>query len=425
MALDASIKTVKGMRITTPPTTDQKEMVVALVKKIATQYGYHLWELPILEHRSVFQKSLGVESNIIGKEMYQFEDINGDQLCLRPEGTAGVIRAGVERGLFFRAHKRMCYVGPMFRRENPQKGRFRQFTQFGLEYVGSSSPYSELELIALTHDLICQLGLANSISLEINSIGTAPQRQAYGSILQAWVHTALQSSTLTLDPQTKKTLERNPIRIFDSKNSEVQALLADAPSIEAYLTPEQKDSYQHLTDTLRTRGISFQHNPQLVRGLDYYNDFVFEWVLKGSGRSQSTFIAGGRYDTLIELLGGEPQPAVGCAIGVDRMVDFFDLPVQTPAPSLYLIALDQPSLSCLATQAALLRTQFPEIRVVLDTSCQQLKSQFNRSQSYAPCFFLIMGEKERAENKIVVKSTPNQSQSVLLPDLVEHIRSLL
>ena len=362
-----------------------------ILQQLATHYGYQPVRTPILEKTELFKRSLGQDTDVVEKEMYTFEDRNGDLLSLRPEGTASCVRAGIEHGQLHNQVQAWWYLGPMFRRERPQKGRLRQFHQFGIELFGSTELSAEIELIAFADQLWEQLELKD-ITLHINTLGNQTDRQRYRTALVKFL-TPLRDQ-LTPDEQTR--LERNPLRLLDSKSPSVQALLKKAPAIQDYLSPESVERYDTLKQHLSDLNITYQDNPSLVRGLDYYNEAVFEWTTDALG-AQGTLCAGGRYDTLVEQLGGSSTPAVGFALGLERTLEL--MKIHTPQPQ-QLVILSEPNESTLiAPLAAQLRHMNLQCVIRTDFKGGPLKNQLKRAHNTQAAWALILESAEQYQIK--------------------------
>ena len=309
------IQSVKGMNDLLPTDSPLWQYVEASVSNVLARYGYSEIRFPIVESTDLFKRGIGEATDIIEKEMYTFNDRNNESLSLRPEGTASCVRACEQHGLLYNQTQRLWYQGPMFRYEKPQKGRLRQFHQIGIETFGYADADIEAELLILTARLWAVLGISNVVTLQINTLGTSEARRAYRTDLVAYLDQCKEQ----LDEDSQRRLATNPLRILDSKVSATQALLNDAPVLMNYLSGESKQHFKTLQTLLLAAGVKFEINPRLVRGLDYYSNTVFEWVTSALG-AQGTVCAGGRYDTLVEQLGGRPTPAFGCAMGVERLV---------------------------------------------------------------------------------------------------------
>lgn len=311
----SKIQAIRGMNDILPAETPVWQYLEQVIADVVQSYGYREIRFPILEQTQLFKRSIGEVTDIVEKEMYSFTDRNGDDLSLRPEGTACCVRAAEQHGLLYNQQQRLWYRGPMFRHERPQKGRYRQFHQVGVESFGMAGPDIDAEIILVSVALWQALGLTDHVRLEINNIGTAADRRAYGAALTAF----LRQHEQALDEDSRRRLGSNPLRVLDSKVPETQALLVNAPRLSDFVSPETVVHYQKLKQLLAANGVSFTENERLVRGLDYYNNLVFEWITSALG-SQGTVCAGGRYDALVEQLGGRGTPAVGLAFGMERLV---------------------------------------------------------------------------------------------------------
>ena len=311
----AKIQAIRGMNDILPEHSPVWQYVEGTVRKVLAQYGYHEIRMPVVEQTELFKRSIGEVTDIVEKEMYTFEDRNGDSLTLRPEGTAGCVRAAEQHGLLFNQTRRLWYTGPMFRHERPQKGRYRQFHQIGVECFGMAGPDIDAELLILTARLWRELGLDDHTRLEINSIGTSEARRDFRSALVDYLSGYLNE----LDEDSQRRLETNPLRILDSKHARTREILENAPNLDDYLDDESRVHFSSLKALLEAAGVKYEVNPRLVRGLDYYGKTVFEWVTDSLG-SQGTVCAGGRYDGLVEQLGGKPTVAVGFAMGLERLI---------------------------------------------------------------------------------------------------------
>ena len=323
----AALQPVRGTRDLIGEEMRRHRHVVETARRVAGLYGFDEWATPVFEDTRVFARTLGDTSDVVTKEMYSFEDRGGDSITLRPENTAGVCRALVSNGLTQSLPQRVFYAGPMFRYERPQKGRYRQFHQIGAELIGPSEPLADAEVIALGWDVLRALGVAEDAVLELNTLGDAASRAAYRDALVA--HFAARRDALSTD--SRERLDRNPLRILDSKDEGDRRLVADAPTVHAYLTPEAAAFYDRLREHLARLGVPFRENPRIVRGLDYYNHTAFEFVTTRLG-AQGTVLAGGRYDGLVAEMGGPPTPAVGWAAGVERLAMLMAAPPPPPAP---------------------------------------------------------------------------------------------
>ncbi len=412
------IQAIRGMNDLLPETVALWQRVEAVARDVLAAYAYREIRLPLLEKTELFRRSIGHVTDIVEKEMYTFEDRNGDSLTLRPEGTAGCVRAGIENGLLHNQVQRLWYAGPMFRHERPQRGRYRQFHQIGVETYGMPGPDIDAELILLGARMWRRLGL-DGLRLEINSLGTLACRQAYRVELVAY----LEAQRARLDADSRRRLEHNPLRILDSKNPDMQPVIAQAPSLMDHLDAESLAHFARLREFLDRAGIGYTVNPRLVRGLDYYTRTVFEWVSDRLG-AQGTVCAGGRYDGLIEQLGGRPAPAAGFALGLERLVE---LVAQTAgagaddAPQAYLVMLGAAAeLAGLA-----LAEELREAGVRVENNCGGggLKNQLKRADRSRARFALVLGEDELAAGRVTVKDLRGAQvqEAVARPELLSFL----
>ncbi|RBP28538.1 histidyl-tRNA synthetase [Marinobacter pelagius] len=392
----AKIQAIRGMNDILPEQTPVWQFVEATVRKVLRQYGYQEIRMPIVEQTDLFKRSIGEVTDIVEKEMYTFEDRNGDSLTLRPEGTAGCVRAAEEHGLLFNQTRRLWYTGPMFRHERPQKGRYRQFHQIGVECFGMSGPDIDAELLILTARLWQALGLSGHTRLEINSIGTSESRKTYRSALVDY----LAQYKSELDADSQRRLETNPLRILDSKDAGTRKILENAPRLDDYLDEESRTHFERLRELLDAAGIEYTVNPALVRGLDYYGKTVFEWITDSLG-AQGTVCAGGRYDGLVEQLGGKPTFAVGFAMGIERLIllletlDLIPDHVNSNA-DVYVTAMGDASVAPALALAEQLRNELPDYVVVTHCGGGSFKSQMKKADKSGARYAVILGENEVA-----------------------------
>ncbi len=397
------LSAVKGMNDIAPPVSAHWEWLEEHLRTLMQRYGYRNLRTPIVEPTALFVRGLGEVTDIVEKEMYSFEDrLNGEQLTLRPENTAGVVRAAVEHSLLYDGGKRLYYMGPMFRHERPQRGRYRQFHQFGAEALGFAGPDVDAELIVLACDLWAVLGL-EGIELEINSLGQPAERQAHRTALIAY----LASHADVLDEDAKRRLHSNPLRILDTKNPAMQAMVNGAPHLMDFLGPESLDHFNRLRALLDAQGIVYRINPRLVRGMDYYNLSVFEFVTTQLG-SQGTVCAGGRYDGLFEQIGGKAAPAVGWALGMERILELLKEQGRLPAPPVpdaYAVVPDAAALPQVMQLLRELRRQ--GVNVLMHGGGAEgmgsMKSQFKKADASGARYALIFGEQELAQGMVAVK----------------------
>jgi histidyl-tRNA synthetase len=407
-----------------PSTSGLWQWAETIIRQTVASYGYQEIRMPIVESTELFKRSIGEVTDIVEKEMYTFEDRNGDMLTLRPEGTASCVRAGNQHGLLYNQQQRLWYMGPMFRHERPQKGRYRQFHQFGVETFGLASADIDAEVIAMTARLWQSFGMAEHVTLEINSLGSNEARAEYKAALVSYLNNHKQA----LDEDSVRRLESNPLRILDSKNSSVQLLLEDAPVLLDYLDTESKQHFEDLCRHLDAMAISYTINPRLVRGLDYYNRTVFEWVTTSLG-AQGTVCAGGRYDGLVEQLGGKATPAVGFALGMERLLLLIQelqlQPVTTSEADVYVMGVGEAGLHKSMVIAEQLRQQLPSTRVQLHCGAGNVKKQFKRADKSGAHIGLIIGDAEVEANTITVKylrDNTKQQQTITLSELIELLR---
>ncbi len=396
------IQSIRGMNDLLPEQSATWQYLERVVADVLSRYSYREIRFPIVEQTELFKRAVGEVTDIVEKEMYSFEDRNGDSLSLRPEGTAGCVRACTQNGLLHNQTQRLWYTGPMFRHERPQKGRLRQFHQIGVEAFGLTGPDIDAELLLITARLWKELRIDHAVSLQINSLGTSSDRGQYRAALVDYL-TARKSE---LDEDSQRRLDSNPMRILDSKNQNTQALLNDAPKLADYIDAESREHFVQLCAVLDAANISYEINPRLVRGLDYYSKTVFEWVTTSLG-AQGTVCAGGRYDGLVEQLGGKPCPGVGFAMGVERLVLLLDELAVVPdsigqSVDLYLVAVGDVELQALVL-AENLRSQCPGIRLECHCGGGSFKSQMKKADKSGASIALILGEDEKASGTVSVK----------------------
>ncbi|AJZ99314.1 Histidyl-tRNA synthetase [Vibrio cholerae] len=387
------------------------QKVEGVVKNVISAYGYSEVRMPIVEMTHLFSRAIGEVTDVVEKEMYTFEDRNGDSLTLRPEGTAGCVRSGIENGLLYNQEQRLWYMGPMFRHERPQKGRYRQFHQCGVEVFGLDGPDVDAELIMMTARLWRELGIAQHVRLELNSIGSLEARANYRTALIDY----LEQYQNVLDEDCKRRMYTNPLRVLDSKNPDVQAILGDAPQLSDYLDAESKQHFAGLCELLDAAGIEYTVNQRLVRGLDYYNRTVFEWITESLG-SQGTVCGGGRYDGLVEQLGGKPTPAVGFAMGLERLVLMMETLGNTDvrrSVDVYMVTAGEGTMMAGMKLAEQLREQVPGLRVMTHFGGGNFKKQFKRADKVGAAIALVLGEDEVAAQTVVVKDLAGGEQNTV------------
>lgn len=387
-------------------------------------YSYQEIRLPLVESTQLFKRTIGEVTDIVEKEMYTFTDLNGDSLTLRPEGTAGCVRACLEHGLLHNQTQKLWYCGPMFRHEKPQKGRYRQFYQFGVEAFGIAGTGIELELIAIGYRLWKTLGIADALTLQINTLGTLSERQAYRDTLVNYFKPHFH----LLDEDSKRRLDKNPLRILDSKNPQMRLLIANAPQLIEVISEESREHFSKFCKGLDALGIAYTINPFLVRGLDYYGHTVFEWVTDQLG-SQATVCAGGRFDKLVEQLGGNPTPAVGFAIGLERLLllcETLAVPIPTKNKlSFFIIADGNEALQQALVMAESLRND--QWHVEVNTALGGFKSQFKKADKSGARLALILGMDETQEQTVSIKDLRQSEEQVTIPqrELNQYLKKYL
>ncbi|WP_220150690.1 histidine--tRNA ligase [Marinobacter nauticus] len=423
----AKIQAIRGMNDILPDQTPVWQYVESTVRRVLGQYGYQEIRMPVVEHTELFKRSIGEVTDIVEKEMYTFEDRNGDSLTLRPEGTAGCVRAAEEHGLLFNQTRRLWYTGPMFRHERPQKGRYRQFHQIGVECFGMAGPDIDAELLILTARLWSALGLSDHARLEINSIGTSDSRKVYRQALVAY----LEQNQDKLDDDSKRRLTTNPLRILDSKDPATREILQGAPSLDDYLDDESRQHFEQLKAMLDAAGVAYTVNPALVRGLDYYGKTVFEWITDSLG-AQGTICAGGRYDGLVEQLGGKPTVAVGFAMGLERLILLLETLELVPEhvnnqADVYVTAMGDQAVAPAMALAETLRNELPGRIVVSHCGGGSFKSQMKKADRSGARFAVILGENEIAQGTAGLKPLRDDQpqQEIAQADLAGVLAGLL
>ncbi len=405
------IRAIRGMNDVLPEQIPLWQHIEKTFIHCLSRYGYQEIRFPVIESTQLFKRTIGEVTDIVEKEMYTFNDLNGDSITLRPEGTAGCVRACLEHGLLYNQQQKLWYLGPIFRHERPQKGRYRQFTQLGVEALGMAGPHIELELISLCQEFWKRLGFADSVQLQINTLGELSERQAYKDVLVNYLNNHAEE----LDEDSKRRLNRNPLRILDSKNPQMQELIAKAPKLIDVLGEKSRAHFEAFCAGLDALKIPYVVNPFLVRGLDYYGHTVFEWVTDHLG-SQATICAGGRYDALVEQLGGNATPAVGFALGVERIFLLMEalnlLNAEREKNSLFIIAIDDDALINGLVLAESIRTAHPTLEVIVNTSGGSFKSQFKKADKSGARFALILGEDEVANQQISIKDLRKVTEQI-------------
>ncbi len=394
------------------------------VKNVISAYGYNEVRMPIVEETNLFSRAVGEETDVVSKEMYTFDDRNGDSLTLRPEGTAGCVRSCIQNSLINRDEQRLWYMGPMFRHERPQKGRYRQFHQCGVEVFGLNGPDVDAELIMMTARLWRELGIDKHVRLELNSIGSQEDRADYRTALFAF----LEQHIDVLDEDCKRRMHTNPLRVLDTKNPDIQAILGDAPRLSEYLGEESKAHFAGLCELLDAAGIEYTVNERLVRGLDYYNRTVFEWITESLG-AQGTVCGGGRYDGLVEQLGGKPTPAVGFAMGLERLVlmlETLELTDVRRSVDVYVVTAGEGTMMAGMKLAELLREAISGVRVMNHFGGGNFKKQFKRADKVGAVVALVLGENEVADNTVVLKDlVGGEQETYSQAEVAEKIAALI
>jgi len=419
--MNAPIRSIRGMNDILPEEMHFWKRLEVAAERTFAAFDYQQIRLPILEKTDVFTRAIGSATDVVSKEMYSFEDRKGESLSLRPEGTAGLVRAALQNGLLYGPVQRLWYEGPMFRYERPQKGRSRQFHQIGAELFGAAGADADVEILSMGTQLWRTLGL-NKLRLEINTLGNAQERHAYRDKLQVF----LRQHQSELDAETNERAERNPLRVLDSKNPDVQALLADAPLLIDQLGDASKQHYEEVKRCLQLLGIEFHENPKLVRGLDYYSHTVFEWISEDLG-AQGTVCAGGRYDSLVEIQGGKPWPGIGFAMGKERLIELLKQQNETAEPQVhaYLVAVGEHSAESAAKLAYDLRACIPELRLVTNLNGGSFKAQFKRADRSGAELALVLGEEELQADKLAIKflRSGDEQLSLARQDVTSWIRN--
>ncbi|MGE4647210.1 MAG: histidine--tRNA ligase [Arenicellales bacterium] len=422
MAFGDNVRAVRGMNDLLPSQTARWQRVETVLREVAGRYGYQEIRTPVIERSDLFYRSIGEQTDIVEKEMYTFTDNNGDSLTLRPEATASCVRAGNEHGLLHNQTQRFWYTGPMFRHERPQKGRYRQFHQFGVEALGWPGPDIDAEIIILGERLWRTLGIS-SVNLEINTLGSASARAGFRDALRDY----LAAHVDALDGDSQRRLQRNPLRILDSKDEGTQAVLVGAPDLTSFLNDTELAEFSRLQGLLTAAKINFKVNSRLVRGLDYYTGVVFEWVTDQLG-AQSAVCAGGRYDTLVEQLGGTPTPAAGFACGLERLIDLValgevDLPSARAEVFLVLVAAGAEELGVSYGE------QLRDAGLDVLSNCGQgsLKKQMRRADASGAEVAVIVGDDERSQGTVSIKPLRSQGPQLSVPAhaLVEEVQKIL
>ncbi|MEQ4779188.1 histidine--tRNA ligase [Providencia huaxiensis] len=413
-----NIQAIRGMNDYLPADTRVWQKIEATLKNILQGYGFSEIRTPIVEQTPLFRRAIGEVTDVVEKEMYTFNDRNDESLTLRPENTAGCVRAGIEHGLLYNQEQRLWYLGPMFRYERPQKGRYRQFHQLGAEVFGLAGPDIDAEVILMTARWWKALGISEHVTLELNSIGSLEARANYREALVAF----LEQHKDKLDEDCKRRMYTNPLRVLDSKNQGVQTLLNDAPELFDYLDVESREHFDGLCKQLEAAGVQYRVNQRLVRGLDYYNRTVFEWVTTALG-SQGTVCAGGRYDGLVEQLGGRATPAVGFAMGMERMVLLVqevnpEFTADASVADVYLASFGENSQQAAILVAEKVRDALPTLRLMTNHGGGNFKKQLARADKQGAKIALILGEDEIQNNHVTLKDLRTGVQETISQQLM-------
>ena len=418
-----NIQAIRGMNDCSPTESPLWQWIEGQVRQILSSYGYSEVRMPIVESTPLFARAIGEVTDVVSKEMYTFWD-NDEQLTLRPEGTAGCVRAAIEHGWIYNNEQRLWYMGPMFRHERPQKGRYRQFHQAGVEVFGIATPEIDAELIILTARLWKALGIDQHVFLQLNSIGSLEARSNYRSALVAF----LENHQDLMSEEEKERLVKNPLRILDTKNQALQDVLDGAPKLLDYLDDESREHFAQLCGLLDAVGIQYEINPKLVRGLDYYNKTVFEWVTSALG-AQGTVCGGGRYDGLVEQLGGHATSGVGFAMGLERLVLLVQevnksIPLKS-AVDIYVVYQGEGTTLAAFQLAEKLRSELPHLSTMLHCSGGNFKKQFKRADKSGATLALVLGESEVQNNQVVVEHLLGaaEQQTIDVDNLIEHVKA--
>jgi histidyl-tRNA synthetase len=416
-----NIQAIKGMNDILPYEMSYWHFVEGALRVLAKSYGYKEIRFPIVEYTSLFQRTIGEVTDIVEKEMYTFSDRSNDSLTLRPEGTAGCVRAGIQNGLLYNQIQRLWYMGPMFRHERPQKGRYRQFYQFGVEVFGLPGPDIDAEMLLMLANLWKILGIDNKLTLHISNIGTKEVRANYRQDLVNY----FTKQVNVLDEDSKRRLTTNPLRILDSKNPALQEIINDAPNLLNYLDDESQSHFESLRRVLDATKLEYVINPRLVRGLDYYCQTVFEWITDYAG-AQNTVCGGGRYDYLVEQLGGQATPAVGFALGLERLVDLVaSVKTLVDNPDIYLIMVGEAAELEGLLLAEKIRVIVPNMSIITNCGGGNFKNQFKRADKSGAKLALILGDEEVAQRKITIKHlrVEEPQKSLSFDELIELLKS--
>ncbi len=401
-----TIQAIRGMNDLLPEDTSVWQQVEKVLRDSVSSFGYSEVRMPIVEKTGLFCRAIGEVTDVVEKEMYTFEDKSGDSLSLRPEGTAGCVRACLEHNLIYNQEQRLWYMGPMFRHERPQKGRYRQFHQMGVEVFGLSGPDADAEIIMLSYAIWKKFGIEDKLKLQLNSLGSSEERAAYRESLVKF----LEAHFDELDEDSKRRTHTNPLRVLDTKDPKVIELLKDAPKLSDHFGEDTKSHFQKLCSFLDNAGIKYELNDRLVRGLDYYNLTVFEWVTDELG-AQGTVCGGGRYDGLVEQLGGTPTSAVGFGMGLERLILLLTTLGKIKAGKdvdVYVVGTGEGAQLRQAEVAMQLRAALPSLRVMNHCGGGSFKRQFKRADKVGARFAVIIGEQELANNSVTIKDLKDE-----------------
>ena len=421
--MSKKIQAIRGMNDLLPADSNIWSFLDSTISNLLLSYGYKYCRTPNIESTETFARAIGEVTDIVEKEMYTWKDNNGDSLTLRPEGTAGVVRMMIEHNLPREGIQKVFYNGPMFRHERPQKGRYRQFHQVGAEVFGVSDAKIDAELISITQILWKTLGI--DAELEINSLGSAQSRASYREILSGYFN----DNKDQLDEDSLRRLKTNPLRILDSKNKELESLISGAPKMIDYLDDDSNDHFNALKNYLESLNISYKVNPKLVRGLDYYNQTVFEWISNDLG-AQGTICGGGRYDGLVEKMGGNATPAIGFAMGLERialLIEDKSDQIINKRPHLYFASIgDSANIESMSLSKKIIEA-LPHITITNDMSIGTLKNQMKKANKSEADFAMILGEQELSEGHISIKPLKGQGvqQSIKLEGIIHHLQEIL
>lgn len=419
------IQAIRGMNDILPEQTPYWQYVETTFRQLMQSYGYKEIRMPIVESTALFKRSIGEVTDIVEKEMYTFDDRNGDSLTLRPEGTAVCVRAAMQHGLLHNQTHRLWYTGPMFRHERPQKGRYRQFHQFGVETFGLTGPDIDAELILMSNRLWQNLGMSDDVTLELNSLGSSEARQEYRDVLVKYFEFHQEE----LDEDSQRRLHTNPLRILDSKNPAMQKLNENAPKLIDYLDEESKQDFSILCKILDDAGVSYKINPRLVRGLDYYSKTVFEWVTDKLG-AQGTVCAGGRFDGLVEQLGGKATPAIGFALGIERLIELLEIPENIQRQNnlnVYFVLVGEKASSTGMPLSEKWRNEIPQLKMQVNCGGGSIKSQMKKADKSGADLAFILGEDELEKNAVTVKflREKKEQEVIALDQVTEYLKNYI